>query len=202
MAKKSPFSDPILLHLHELVTAQLGELNEIEVLKPEDYFQTLCASIISQQLSTKVADTIFSRVKALVGEPFSPERVLQIPEDEFRAVGMSYAKARYVRAVAEAWQSGLIDPFKVEAMDDETLINHLTQIKGVGRWTAEMFLIFSLGRSDIFSVGDYGLRKALTKAYGIPMETPPAELLKITDKWKPYRSLASRILWKSLELPK
>jgi len=202
MAKQSLFSDPVLANLYELVVAHLGELPEIQALKPNDYFRDLCESIMSQQLSTKVASTLIKRVKDLVGVPFSPEKVLKISEDEFRKVGLSYAKARYVKAVAEAWKSGLIDPFQIEALADEAVIKLLTQIKGVGRWTAEMFLIFTLGRVDVFSVGDYGLRKALMKAYGLPLETKPAEILKMSEQWKPYRSLASRILWKSLELPK
>lgn len=195
------FQDPILISLEKKVSATFGELAEIKTVNPDQYFFNLCESIISQQLSIKVADTITARVKKLVGEPFSPEPVLKISEDAFRKVGMSYAKARYIRAVAEVWQSGLIEPYQIKGMPDETVIEHLTQIKGVGRWTAEMFLIFTLGRPDVFSVGDYGLRKALTKTYGLDIKIPPTELLKITDHWKPHRSLASRILWKSLELP-
>lgn len=194
------FSDPILTELHTKVTEANGNIEPIIAAKPSDYFERLVESIVSQQLSVKVADVIFNRLKTTVGTDFSPATIIATDHEILRSVGLSNAKATYVRNIAESWTNGLIQPENLHNMADEDLIEHLVQIKGVGRWTAEMFLIFTLGRPDIFSVGDYGLKKAISQAYNIPMESKPIVFLDIANHWQPQRSLASRILWKSLEL--
>lgn len=194
------FSDPVLASLHLKVVAAGLEPQPIVPPPSERYFENLVESIVSQQLSVKVADIIFARLKETVGSEFLPSTVIGTSHEDLRAVGLSNAKASYIKNIAEAWESGLVTPAELTTMDEETLIEKLVQIKGVGRWTAEMFLIFTLGKQDVFSVGDYGLKKAISQNYGIDIKSKPAEFLKISSLWTPQRSLASRILWKSLEL--
>lgn len=157
-------------------------------------------SIVSQQLSIKVADVIFGRVKQLAGSDFSPGKLLLVSVEDLRTAGLSYSKASYVHNIARAWEEGLVDSGALATMDDAAVIEALVQIKGVGQWTAEMFLMFTLGRPDVFSAGDYGLRKAISLAYEIPLESKPIVFTQLAQQWAPHRTLASRILWKSLEL--
>jgi DNA-3-methyladenine glycosylase II len=175
-------------------------LAELPVRGPEQYFWDLCESILGQQLSEKVAPQIITRVRTTLNHELSPEKVLSTTDNDLRAAGVSYAKISYLKNVATAWQNGNILPQELHTLDDETVIEKLITIKGVGRWTAEMFLIFTLGRKDIFSAGDYGLRRAILLAYGLPPETKPKVLTALAENWSPHRSLASRILWKSLDL--
>lgn len=192
--------DKKLSALYEKVTAHFGVLPEIVAAQPSNYFGQLAESIIGQQLSNKVADVIVARVKAAVGGSLQQDAVLALEHAQLKAAGLSGAKAQYIINCALAWKEKKVEPHLLQQMDAETVIATLTQIKGVGRWTAEMFLIFTLARKDIFSVGDYGLRKAVAREYRIPITAKPSEFLKIAENWSPQRSLASRILWKSLEL--
>lgn len=194
------FADPRLVTIHQKVTDQFGELSVLVPAQADEYFGRLAESIISQQLSTKVADVIEARVRTAIGGSWQPELVLQTDSELLRAAGLSYAKVSYVRNIAQAFNDGMIDSVVLGTLRDEEVIAQLVQVKGVGRWTAEMFLIFTLARPDIFSVGDYGLRKAMSLVYGIDIKAKPALFLEIANKWQPNRSLASRILWKSLEL--
>lgn len=194
------FEDPILQRIHTEVTEKFGSLAPITIGKPETYFGSLAESIIGQQLSNKVADVITERVKTAVGGQWQPKIVFEMPIEQLLQAGLSSAKANYLKNIAEAWLNGTITPHVLTEMEDEEVIERLITIKGVGRWTAEMFLIFTLGRPDVFSVGDYGLRKAISRYYDIPMTAKPTAFLEITHSWQPHRSTASRILWKSLEL--
>lgn len=186
--------------LYQRVTTHFGVLPEIVVAQPSNYFGQLAESIIGQQLSNKVADVIVARVKNVVGGNLQPETILALEHAQLKSAGLSGSKAQYITNCALAWKEKKVVPEVLVQMDDETVINTLTQIKGVGRWTAEMFLMFTLGREDIFSAGDYGLRKAVAREYGIPITAKPSEFLRIAENWTPQRSTASRILWKSLEL--
>lgn len=161
-------------------------------------FEDLIESIISQQLSVKAADTIYKRFKLLFKrQPFPlPQEVLNKNEQQIREAGISFQKISYIKSVAHAFISELIDIKKIKTMTDEEVITALTQIKGVGKWTAEMILIFTLNRPDVFSLGDLGLRRAVERLYGI---TDHTEILELTEKWKPNRSTASWYLWRSLE---
>jgi len=194
------FTDPILDHLHQQVTDHFGELLDIQPALPQDYFWNLCRSIVGQQLSEKVAPIIVERVKITLGHHLTPESVLNTPDELLRAAGLSYAKISYLKNTARAWQEVGFSPEKLSTLSDEEVITVLTQIKGVGRWTAEMFLLFTLARPDIFSVGDYGLKRAMMLSYHLPLTTQPAQFLELATLWSPYRSLASRVLWKSLDL--
>lgn len=166
--------------------------------KSEYLFEDLIEHIISQQLSVKASDTIFSRFKKLF-EPKdfpTPSDILKIDDQRIRSVGISFQKISYIKSVADSLISGLIDGKKIKTMNDEEVVNALTQIRGVGKWTAEMILIFTLNRPDVFSIGDLGLRNAIKNLYGI---TDIKEIIKLSETWKPYRSTACWYLWRSLE---
>lgn len=185
------FKDPVLKKL----VKKYPPPNFVD--KSEFLFEELIESIISQQLSMKAADTIFARFKNLFGKKFpTPKQVLKMEDEKLRSCGMSFAKVSYVKSVANAFISDLIDIEKIKKQSDEEVIEELTQIKGVGRWTAEMILIFTLNRPDIFSIGDLGIRNAIRNLYGI---TDKKEILKLSETWKPYRSTACWYLWRSLE---
>lgn len=169
--------------------------------KPERYFYQLCRDIVGQQLSGKAADTIFGRFEKLFPKGIiQPQDILSIPHDALRGVGMSHAKARYVRHLAEAFLHEGLQLLQLDSMADEEIIIELTKVKGIGRWTAEMFLIFTLGREDVFSFGDLGLKKGLMKVYGFKKEPTKKQIEKIVKNWSPHKSYASRVLWGSLEI--
>jgi len=158
----------------------------------------LLESVISQQLSIKASDTIFARFVGLFphGEFPTAEMIVAMDDEMIRSAGLSYAKVSYVKSIANAFISDLIDIEKIRNQTDEEVITELTQIKGIGRWTAEMILIFTLKRLDVFSIGDLGLRNAITKLYGI---TDRKEMIILSENWKPHRSTACWYLWRSLE---
>jgi DNA-3-methyladenine glycosylase II len=164
-------------------------------------FKALAESILYQQLSIKAASTIVKRFTALYPErPFpGPEDILNTTDEDLRSAGISGQKARYLKDLSLKFQEGIITPTKFPEMDDEEIIEHLVQVKGIGRWTAEMFLIFSLGRPDVLPVDDFGLRKAVGKHYGTGDLASPEQTRKIAETWQPYRTFATWYLWKSLD---
>ncbi len=163
-------------------------------------FPALISSIVSQQLSSKAAATIMGRVMALVASDgeLTPERVLAVDHEALRAAGLSNAKARYVRGLAEAVLSGSLNLAPLPGMEDEAVITELSRMKGVGRWTAEMILLFSLARPDVLSTGDLGIRNAVKRLYGLNQLPSPDELIAMAEIWRPYRSIAMLLLWESL----
>jgi DNA-3-methyladenine glycosylase II len=165
----------------------------------EDAFTALTHSIISQQLSTKAAATIARRFDALFGGKPTPLAVSLVDDAQLRAVGLSSQKIRYMRDLCSRVANGSLTLEKVNELSDEDVIQSLTQIKGIGRWTAEMFLMFRLHRPDVLPVDDLGILKAVQRAYGL-RKLPRAErLTKIGEPWRPYRSVACWYLWASLE---
>ena len=156
---------------------------------PEAYFDVLVSSIIGQQLSVKAAATIEARVRE-VATPLTPEVLGQTPVDALRQQGLSRSKASYVHGLAEAFGSGAIDPHRLSAASDREVIESLTALKGIGPWTAEMFLIFGMGHPDVWSPGDLGLRKAVWSLFG-----PEADPQEVSERWRPYRSYAALYLW-------
>jgi len=166
-----------------------------------DLWRSLVGSIISQQLSVKAAATIESRVAALGdGEGFpAPQRLLALPEEVLRACGLSGAKTRYVKDLAGKWLDGTLQPERIAALPDEEVIAELTQVKGIGRWTAEMVLIFTLRRPDVLPVDDLGFRNAVQRAYGLAERPGASELQRLGEPWRPYRSIATLYLWRSLK---
>ncbi len=186
------------------VDPTLGDLivriGSLEERNAESYFISLVSSIISQQLSTKVADVIYARFEALFNDQITPQEVLKIEDQTIRDIGISWSKIKYIKALSEyALKSNKVFE-KFDSMSDEEIIKELTQVKGIGRWTAEMFLIFTMERPDVFSFGDLGLKRAIQRWYGFKTEPKESQIAKITLQWKPYRSIASRYLWKSLAL--
>ncbi len=166
--------------------------------RSEFLYEELIESIIGQQLSNKAADTIFNRFLSLFpGNKFPrPEMLLKTGDEKLRSAGMSYGKASYIKNIAKAFVDKTIDVRKLQKIEDAEVIKELTKIKGVGNWTAEMILMFTFGRTDVFSLGDAGLRKAIKTLYKIEKDK---EILKLSEKWKPNRSLACWYLWRSLE---
>ena len=159
----------------------------------------LCASIMSQQLSTKVATVIHNRFLALYsGKEPTPQQILDTPFETLRGIGLSNAKVSYVKNVAQFEINFGMDPKKLHKMDNEEVIVYLTQIKGVGRWTVEMLLMFALGREDVFAIDDLGIQNAMIKLYKLDREDKKKfkeDLLRISKKWSPYRTYACKYLW-------
>lgn len=169
-----------------------------ELIKPKDYFRKLCQEIIKQQLSNKVGEVLCSRFTALFlrGIP-TPAEVDKLTEDDLRKIGMSYGKARYIKGLAKDILDEKLVLADLETARDTYIVENLTRVKGIGIWTAEMFLIFAIGRENIFSLGDSGLKKAVVNLYNL-QNPSKEEILVIANKWSPYKSFACRILWKSL----
>lgn len=164
---------------------------------PDMYARELFASIVSQQLSTKVADIIWARFAELVKTPEDPSTVKKFTVEQLRSVGLSNQKANYILAIAIGVTDGTVQLDHLDNLEDEAIIAELIQLKGVGRWTTEMFLIFTLARPDVFSVGDLGLRNAADKFYGKKLKQE--KLQKISESWSPHRSVVSLALWHSLD---
>lgn len=164
-----------------------------------DPFRALVHAIISQQLSTKAAATIAARFNALFDGVPSPARVAATPDEALRAVGLSGQKLGYLRNLCSHVADGTLPLDALERLQDEDVIAALTAVKGIGRWTAEMFLIFRLHRPDVLPVGDLGIVKAVQKAYGLRKVPTPERLTRIGESWRPYRSIACWYLWASLD---
>ena len=168
--------------------------------RPEDPYGALLRSIVGQQLSTKAARSIYNRLVELFGgNTPSPQELLDADPETVRAVGLSNAKVRYVRSLAEHVLSGELELDKLESLGDEEVEREVTAVKGLGQWTAHMFLIFHLGRPDVLPVGDLGVRRAVERAYGFEALPSKEELEMLGERWAPYRSLASLYLWESLD---
>ncbi|MEA2426283.1 MAG: DNA-3-methyladenine glycosylase [Thermoleophilaceae bacterium] len=168
--------------------------------RPDDAYGTLVRSITGQQLSTKAAATIYGRLVDLYGgQTPTPEQILATDPEQLRAVGLSHAKAAYLRDLAEHIVDGELPVDKLAELPDEEVYERLIAVKGLGRWTVDMFLIFHLGRPDVLPVGDLGVRKAMQIEYGLDEMPKPSEMERIAEAWRPQRTLASLYLWESLD---
>lgn len=165
-----------------------------------DEFQTLARAIVGQQISTKAAASIWNRFEECSGA-VTPEAVAALAPESMRACGLSNAKVRYIHDLAAHFASGSIQPRQWRKMDDEAIIEDLVRVKGIGRWSAEMFLMFHLMRPDLLPVDDLGLRRAMEKQFNKGRPLTPKKMRKIGERWAPYRSVASWYLWRSLEPP-
>ena len=161
-------------------------------------FHLLANSIISQQLSTQAAATIKQRVGELVGVPFQTDKVISASTEQLRGAGLSQAKTRYIRELAACVSDGRLAFDQIVLLDDETVIEKLAEVPGIGRWTAEMFLLFGLKRLDVLALGDAGLQRAARTLYGKKRRSKTL-LGRVAEIWRPYRSIASWYLWRSLE---
>ncbi len=190
-------NDPVL---HAIIE-KIGQLEKFEIRNSDDYFRSLCGEIISQQLSGKAADTIYARFESLFPKKqVTPKNILKTPNEKLRKAGTSWSKARFIKDLAQKVLDKDLKLHELDKLSDELVIQEVTKVKGVGPWTAEMFLMFTLQRKDVFSHGDLGLRKAIKKLYKFKKEPTKKQIEKIARKWRPYRTYASRILWKSLEI--
>jgi len=159
-------------------------------------FESLVDAIISQQISVRAADAIMARLLAAApGGLIAPEALLQLDHDSLRAVGLSTPKTRYVRDLAERVSSGMLDLAHIEKLEDEEVITHLVAVKGIGRWTAEMILIFSLGRPDVLPIDDLGFVEGVREAYGLEARPTRKEMLERGEAWRPYRTFATWYMW-------
>jgi DNA-3-methyladenine glycosylase II len=166
----------------------------------DEGFHSLARSIISQQLSKRASNTIRNRLKTLMGnERIDPKSMAKLKPEELRAIGLSRMKTGFLISLAEDVLSGKINFKQLEEMDDETVISQLTQIKGVGRWTAEMYLMFSMNRLDVFPIDDVAIRNAMTMVYDIPKDDFDAQTQIIAERWKPYRTIACWYLYRYLD---
>jgi len=185
-------SDPVL-------AAIIERIGPFRMQYGEPTFHTLAESILYQQLNGKAAATIFNRFTALAGDPLTPQGILKLSDAQMRGVGLSRQKTAYLRDLSEKTKAGLLEFERMTDTSDDEVIAHLTQVKGVGVWTAQMFLMFTLRRPDILPTGDYGIQAAIKKYYKKRKWPKPAVMLKIAKPWIPYRSIASWYLWKSLD---
>ena len=173
---------------------------ELHASAPRDPFETLCMSIASQQLSTKAAATIFGRFKDLFppGRTPTPDRVMTLGDDQLRACGFSRAKAAFVKDLAAHVLDGRLDLKGLKKHPDDEVMRQLVAVKGIGRWTAEIFLMFRLGRPDILPADDLGLMNAVHRAYRLRKRPDAKRLRKMGEAWRPHRSVAAWYLWQSL----
>ena len=163
-------------------------------------FESLVRSIASQQISSKVARVFLERLLARMPDGrITPEAILRMRPSTFRKLGFSAAKTEYIRDLARKTASGELSFEQFPSMSDDDIIEHLTSVKGIGVWTAHMFLIFALRRPDILPVGDLGIRAAIRKAYGLPALPAPVEMHAIAENWRPWCSVACWYLWRSLD---
>ena len=187
-------ADPVMARL-------INERGPLQLTPTDEYFFTLLDAIASQQLSSRAAATIVGRIRALLpeGEPPAPDAILALPDEALRQAGLSWKKVSYVKDLSQRVHSGELDLAHIAQMDDEEIIKALVAVKGIGRWTAEMFLIFSLARPDVLAVDDYGIQVAMKRLYNLDDLPKPAIMREIAEAWKPYRSYASLYLWRSLD---
>ena len=163
-------------------------------------FSSVAEAIVYQQLNGKAAVTIFRRFAAIAGEPITPEGILKLTDAQLRSVGLSKQKSAYLKDLAAKTASGLLDFSRLPELSDEEVIKHLTQVKGIGVWTAHMFLMFSLRRPNVLPTGDYGVQVAVKKHYKKRKLPKPKDMEKIARAWEPYRSVACWYMWRSLDI--
>lgn len=188
-----------LRDIDPIMALSIERVGECTLTPNPNLFETLVDAIISQQISVKAADAIMGRLrKAAVGESgglITPEALLPFEPDALRAVGLSPQKIRYIRDLTERVSTGQLDLTVLSDMEDETVITELVKVKGIGRWTAEMMLIFSLGRPDVLPVDDLGFLEGVREAYGLYTRPTPKELRERGELWRPYRTFATWYMW-------
>ena len=203
----------ILTHWNEVISSSTAYLSDIDpimaraiervglctLIPNPQLFETLVDAIISQQISVKAADAIMGRLRAALHAEangmISPDALLSLEEDTLRAVGLSPQKMRYIRDLTERVVNGELDLERLSELDDEEIIHELVKVKGIGRWTAEMMLIFSLGRPDVLPVDDLGFLEGVREAYSLEARPTPKEMRQRGEVWHPYRTFATWYMW-------
>ena len=179
------------------IIKQVGDFN-VKITK--NRYQSLVEAIIAQQLSGSAAESILKKFKKLFKSKFpKPFEVIKTPNSKIRSVGLSKMKIMYIKDLSKKIQSKQLNMRKISTKSDEYVVEHLTDVKGIGRWTAEMFLIFSLGRLDVLPVGDLGLKKGIQLMYSLKELPNENEIEQMAESWRPYRTVATWYLWKSLQ---
>ena len=184
-----------------ILAAIIERVGEYRITYREPQFETLVRSIVFQQLNGAAARTIFDRFKLAAGGELTPESILKMRTPKMRKCGLSKQKISYIRDLAQRTAKGKVDFQALHVMSDAEVITTLTQIKGIGEWTAHMFLIFALQRPNVLPTGDLGVRIAIRKAYRKRKLPSPKQMEKIAKSWHPYCSVASWYLWRSLDAP-
>lgn len=192
-------SDPVMAALIERVPESILDRTEVE--RPDDHYGALLRSITGQQLSVKAAFAIYQRVLAFFdGEIPTPEQILAADPEELKAAGgLSRAKTQYLRSLAEHVVSGELELLKLNDLPDDEVIAELVAVKGLGVWTAQMFLMFHLGREDVMPTGDLGIRRAVMIEYELPELPGHDQLIELSEAWRPHRTLACLYLWASVD---
>jgi DNA-3-methyladenine glycosylase II len=186
-------SDPVMRGIIERVGSFRMEFGE-------PVFHSLAEAIVYQQLNGKAAVTIFERFAALAGDPVTPEGIAKLTDGQLRSVGLSKQKSSYLRDMAERAIRGELNFTRLPEMTDDEVIRHLTQVKGVGIWTAHMFLMFTLKRPNVLPTGDFAVQMAIKRHYNKRKVPKPVQMEKIAKAWEPYRSIACWYLWRSLDI--
>ena len=191
-----------IVHLREadpVMRAIIDQVGAYRIQFRDPDFETLVKSIVYQQLSGRVAGVIFGRVTDAAGGRLTPEGILKLRPVRMRTLGLSGQKTAYIRDLARHARDGRVAFEELARLPDEAVIERLTEVKGIGVWTAHMFLIFALRRPNVLPTGDLGIRTAIRKAYGLLELPKPAEMETLSEPWRPYRTVASWYLWRSLE---
>jgi DNA-3-methyladenine glycosylase II len=186
-------NDPVLATI-------IDQVGAVKLVYREPSFQSLVRAIAYQQLHGKAAKAIYDRFTAAAGGTLTPDSVLALTEDQMRACGLSKQKLAYIRDLAAKTLSRDVVFEDLPQMTDGDVIEHLTRVKGIGEWSAQMFLMFALRRENVMPTGDYGIRAAIKKAYRKRAMPKPKEMLRLAKKWEPYRTLACYYLWRSLDV--
>ncbi len=186
-------ADPVLAEI-------IGQVGPYKPRYAPPTFENMARSIAYQQLHGKAAATIFGRLLNACDLELTPQSVLKLSIEQMRACGLSKQKLSYIRDLAEKTISGDVNFEQLPAMDDEDVIEHLTRVKGIGRWSAQMFLMFALRRQDVMPVVDLGINMAIKRAYRKRKVPKPPQILKIAAPWRPYRSVACWYLWRSMDV--
>lgn len=186
-------SDPVIREI-------INRVGPYRIEYGDPVFHSLAEAIVYQQLNGKAAFTIFNRFAALAGEPLTPEGIMKVTDQQMRSAGLSKQKTSYLRDLAERTHRGELNFPGLADLSDEEVIEHLTQVKGIGVWTAHMFLMFSLRRPNVLPTGDFGIKMAIKKHYKKRKPPNPKQMEKIAKCWEPYRSAACWYLWRSLDI--
>lgn len=176
----------------------IKQVGSYDINLTKNSYKSLVEAIITQQLSGKAAESISNKFKKLFGKFPTPAEVLEMSDARLRSTGLSRMKIEYIKDLSKRIESAELKMTLLKKMPDDEVVLHLTQVKGIGRWTAEMFLIFSLGRPDVLPVGDLGLKKGIQRLYSMPDLPEEEEIEKLAEKWRPYRTVATWYIWKSL----
>jgi DNA-3-methyladenine glycosylase II len=191
-------ADPVLARLMKRAGPFLMQIRKLH-----DPFEALARNIVFQQLHGKAAAAIHARVLALFGGgKLRPEDIIDAPDEALRGAGLSAAKTAALRDLAAKTLDGTVPTLaRMRRMTDEEIVERLTKVRGIGRWTVEMLLMFRLGRPDVLPIGDFAVRKGFALAYGLDESPKPKELTEFGERWRPYRSVASWYMWRAVELP-